>query len=75
MLNRIRELRLKNKLSCKQMADLIGVSKASYSKKENGLVKFSLKEAKIIADKFNESIEKIFFTSSVAKNATEKEVV
>ena len=57
------------------MAELIGVSKASYSKKENGLVKFSLKEAKIIADTFNESIEKVFFNSKVTENETKKEVV
>lgn len=57
------------------MADLIGVSKASYSKKENGLVKFSLKEAKIIADTFDESIEEIFFNSKVTKNETQQEVI
>lgn len=75
MNNVIKELRLKNNLSCKQMADLIGVSKASYSKKENGFVKFSLNEAKIIADTFNESIEKIFFNSKVTKNETQQEVI
>lgn len=71
----VKKLRLKNNFSCKQMAELIGVSKASYSKKENGLVKFSLKEAKIIADTFNESIEKVFFNSKVTENETKKEVV
>lgn len=71
MLNTIvKKLRVENNLSCKKMADLIGVSKASYSKKENGIVKFSLTEAKIIADKFKKSIEEIFFSIKVTQSET-----
>ncbi|QCH27959.1 helix-turn-helix transcriptional regulator [Clostridium tyrobutyricum] len=68
----IKNLRLKNNLSCEEMANLIGVSKASYSKKENGLVKFSLVEAKVVADIFKKSIEEIFFNSEVTENETIK---
>ncbi|WP_147564672.1 helix-turn-helix transcriptional regulator [Clostridium tyrobutyricum] len=68
----IKNLRLKNNLSCEEMANLIGVSKASYSKKENGLVKFSLVEAKVVADIFKKSIEEIFFNSEVTENETTK---
>ncbi|MFL0196452.1 helix-turn-helix transcriptional regulator [Clostridium sp. WILCCON 0269] len=71
----VKELRTNKKLTCEQMANLIGVSKATYSKKENGLIKFSLKESKIIADEFNKSIEDIFFNSIVSKIETKKEVV
>lgn len=57
------------------MANLIGVSKASYSKKENSLIKFSSEEAKIVAGEFNKSIEDIFFSSTVSEIETQKEVV
>lgn len=66
MRTKIKELRIKNGLSCNDMAELIGVTKATYSKKENGLVKFSLDEAKIISDKFRKTIEEIFFNHQVA---------
>lgn len=70
MNSKIKELRISKGLSCNQMAQLIGVTKATYSKKENGLVRFSLDEAKIISDKFQETIEHIFFSFKVTENET-----
>lgn len=66
MKNRVKELRIEKGLSCQDMARLIGVTKATYSKKENGSVKFSLNEAKLVSDKFQKTIEEIFFNLIVA---------
>lgn len=51
-------------------AELIGTSTVNYSKKENGQVKFSLHEAKKIAEHFKEPIEVIFFADEVSKKET-----
>lgn len=59
----IKYLRIERGLKISDLATLIGVSKATYSKKENGIVKFSLEEAKIISDKFKLTIEEIFFNN------------
>jgi DNA-binding XRE family transcriptional regulator len=58
---KLRELRTKHNISGIDMASLLNITKASYSKKELGSVKFSLNEAKLISDKFRMSIEDIFF--------------
>lgn len=49
-------------------AKIIGVSTVNYSKKENGMVKFSLDEAKKISLYFHKPIEEIFFANEVSKN-------
>jgi Predicted transcriptional regulators len=69
-MNVLRELREENNLKQRLLAKLIGVSLSSYNKKENGEVRFSLKEAKIIAEYFEKPIEDIFFEESVSKNDT-----
>lgn len=57
----IKEYRTKKGLSGEVIAKLIGVNKATYSKKENEIVRFTLEEARKIADYFNDSIESVFF--------------
>lgn len=59
--DKLRELRLSKNLSGDDMAKLLGLSKGTYSKKENGTVKFSLIEAKRISEVFKKNIEEIFF--------------
>ena len=49
----------------KDMAELLGIGLTSYNQKENGKKPFTLSEARIIADHFNESIENIFFANTV----------
>lgn len=61
MYTKLRELRVSQNISGEELAQILNLTKATYSKKENGLVKFSLEEAKLIADKFNKKIEEIFF--------------
>ena len=70
MLSRVRELRESANIKQDCMAELIGVSPASYSKKENGQVKCTLEEAKKIADFFGKTIEEIFFADEVSKSET-----
>lgn len=55
-------------LKQEDFAKIIHVSTVNYSKKENGGVKFSLNEARLISKHFNKPIEAIFFTSEVSKN-------
>lgn len=57
-------------MKCSDMAMKLGISKATYSKKENGIIKFSLDEAKIISNEFKLSIEEIFFTNEVTQSET-----
>jgi DNA-binding XRE family transcriptional regulator len=48
------------------MANLLSITKATYSKKENGNIKISLEEANVISKLFNKSIEEIFFETKVS---------
>lgn len=67
----LKELRRSKGLTGDQMAEIIGLTKASYSKKETGSIKFSLREAKVIADYFGMQIEGIFFANNVSKMETD----
>lgn len=58
----IKNLRKEAKLKQVCLAKRLGVSTATYSKKERGAIKFSLNEAYELAQIFNRSIEEIFFT-------------
>ncbi len=69
-MSRVKELRESQGIKQEDMAKAIGMSHANYSKKENGVVKWALSEAKIIADFFSKSIEEIFFDSEVSKTET-----
>lgn len=57
-----------------EFAKIISVSAVNYSKKENGLVKFSLNEARQISEHFHRPIESIFFASEVSKNESSDKV-
>lgn len=70
MYENLRYLRKQNNISGEEIAKSLGLTKATYSKKENGLVKFSLDEAKVISTVFNKSIEEIFFKREVSKMDT-----
>lgn len=69
-MGRVRELR--EAMGKKQdfMADLLGISVPNYCKKESGSVKWSLDEARKLANYFGETVENIFFTNKVSKNDT-----
>lgn len=61
----LKAYRTKYALTQEDMAKILNISTIAYRNKENNLSQFSLKEAKIIADKFNATIEEIFFDNDV----------
>ncbi len=61
-MNRLKEFRLEKKLSQAYVANKLGMSKANYSKKENGLVKITIAEAKKLSVVLDKPIDSIFFT-------------
>ncbi len=66
MYENLREERKKRKITCETMADLLGfVNKSAYSRKETGIVRFTLLEAKKIADFFNMGVDELFFENEV----------
>lgn len=64
----IKHFREMQNLKQEDIAKIIDVSAVNYSKKENGLVKFSLAEARAISQYFKKPIEAIFFDCEVSKN-------
>ena len=56
----IKHFRESLNLNQESIANIIGVSKVNYSKKENGKVKFTLNEAYKISNYFKKPIEEIF---------------
>lgn len=64
----IKSFRESQNLKQEDFAKIINVSTVNYSKKENGAVKFSLKEARLISQYFKKPIEDIFFAEEVSKN-------
>lgn len=46
----IKALRVNNKLTCKNMAELLGITKQAYSYKENGKRKFTANELCLICN-------------------------
>lgn len=69
-MSKVKELREQHNLKQEDMAAIIGVSPANYSKKEAGNIRFSLMEARKIAQYFNLKIEDIFFQNDVSKIET-----
>ena len=62
MFLKLRELRKNKGINVKEISKLLGLkTESAYFKKESGKIKFSLEEAKIIADTLGKSIEDIFF--------------
>ncbi|MEG1152307.1 MAG: helix-turn-helix transcriptional regulator [Oscillospiraceae bacterium] len=63
MFETLRNIRTQKGISADSMADILNLeTRAAYYKKEAGSVKFTLVEAKIIADFFNKPIEEILLT-------------
>lgn len=59
----VKEYRSNKGVKGETLAKIIGVNKATYSKKENEQVRFSLEEARTIANYFKDTIESVFFNS------------
>lgn len=69
-MSKVKELREKLGIKQESAASHIHISNANYSKKENGIIKFSLSEAKAMAELLNTTIEYLFFDDEVSKNDT-----
>ncbi len=59
-MNRVKELREELGVKQKEMAELLKQSQANYNKKENGKVRFTITEAKTVADFFHKTVDEIF---------------
>ncbi len=66
-LNKLKGLIAENDLRHEDLANLIDVSPTTFSRKMNGKSPFTLSEAKIIADFFGVTIDKLFFYRQVTK--------
>lgn len=62
-MSEVKNLRKENNMTQFEVSDILGISVPNYSKKENGIVKFSLQEAEKLSILFNKSIEDIFFAT------------
>ena len=60
-MEKVKKLRLSRNLSQERIAGWLNMSVSTYSKKENGRLKWSLEEAKKLAEYFGMTIEEIFF--------------
>ena len=65
-------LRKRNKVTQKEIANLLNISPKTYSLKEMGKVQFKQNEMYSIAKFFNEDINNIFFTNNHSKNGVKE---
>lgn len=63
--DKVKAIRIEHGKSQDDLANLLGIQKSTYSRKENGHVTITLEEAKIISDYYNMYIEDIFFAPKV----------
>jgi len=70
--HRLRELRKSKGISAKDMAELLGLgTKAAYYKKESGMTRFTLYEARLIAERLGTTIDQLFFADEVSLKDTQ----
>lgn len=70
MFEKLRRMRKEHGLTCQDMADRLGLTKAAYSKKECGRTKFSLDDARVVSEALGCRIDDIFFADEVSRDAT-----
>lgn len=61
-------LRMYNRLTQQDMADLIGTDKRTYVNKEHGITQFKANEMFLIAQKLGKGIEEIFLPTNFMKH-------
>ncbi|MDZ3951881.1 XRE family transcriptional regulator [Bacillus thuringiensis] len=67
MQDKLVSLRMYNRLTQQDMADLIGVDKRTYVNKEYGVTQFKANEMFLIAQRFGKGIEEIFLPTNFMK--------
>ncbi|MBD8005854.1 helix-turn-helix domain-containing protein [Bacillus norwichensis] len=72
--NRLKAERIARGLTVQEMADVLGISKGAYSKKENGKIALTVEDFSLISNKLGITREKmeIFFTEIVSEMETAK---
>ena len=70
LIRKIKAYRTLKDLTQGEIAEVIGITQTTYSKKENGKIPFTLAEAKKIADLFGQNIDALFFEDGVFNNET-----
>ncbi|MDA2112702.1 transcriptional regulator [Bacillus thuringiensis] len=68
MQDKLVSLRMYNRLTQQNMADLIGVDKRTYVNKEYGVTQFKANEMFLIAQRFGKGIEEIFLPTNFMKH-------
>lgn len=70
--NRLKAERIAKGLTIQEMADELGISKGTYSKKENGKLPVTVDDFSVISSKLGITCEKIsiFFTLNVSELET-----
>ena len=63
----VKQMRIERGIPQSVLAKVIGSSLGNYCKKENGQTRFSLDEAKALADFFGVAIETLFYPDNVSK--------
>ncbi|MFJ8100386.1 helix-turn-helix domain-containing protein [Lysinibacillus sp. NPDC096212] len=74
--NRLKAERVARGLTVQEMGEVLGVSKGTYSKKENGKLPIDVDEFSLITNKFGIERENIviFFTINVAEMETNERI-
>lgn len=68
MFEKLKKNRINRNISAEVLAKVLGLeTKSAYYKKESGLVKFTLEDAKKLSEFFGLPIEKIFFADEVSE--------
>ena len=65
MTKKLKILRAMKEVKQEEVAEMLGITLATYSKKENGKSDFTITEAKKLASFFDCTIEEIFFSERV----------
>ncbi|HDR8152841.1 transcriptional regulator [Bacillus cereus] len=68
MQDKLVSLRMYNRLTQQDMAELIGVDKRTYVNKEYGVTQFKANEMFLIAQRFGKGIEEIFLPTNFMKH-------
>lgn len=67
MILKIKKLRKEKGITAQPLIDLLKVTPGNYYKKELGQIKFSLLEAKKVAEFFGKTIDEVFFDKAYSK--------
>lgn len=70
--NRLKAERIARGLTVQEMADFLGITKGTYSKKENGKISLTVEDFSLISNKLKITREtmNIFFTEIVSETET-----